>query len=489
MTIGIVFPHQLFEELPFTKDVKEIWLVEEYLFFKQMPFHKQKIAFHRASMKAYCQLLLTKGYEVHYIEAISEYSDVRLLIAQLGGQYQALEYIDPVDCWLEQRILRSSQECKMVLKKLPTPMFMMSEAWLNAYAQGKKQFFQTDFYKKVRIALDLLMQPDGSPLGGQWTYDQDNRKKYPPQRTPPPPYRPETLPYYLEAIQYTHTHFGHHPGMLAPEALYPTTHDQARAQLQHFLEHGLVDFGNYQDSIVLDAPFLHHSLLSAALNTGLLLPGQVIHAAIGYGLTQEVPLNSLEGFVRQIIGWREYMRLCYVYKGTPMRTRNFWNFDRPLPSGFWDANTGISPLDDTLTKTVRYAYNHHIERLMVLGNFLLLTETHPDEVYKWFMCMYIDAYDWVMVPNVYAMSQYADGGTLTTKPYISGSNYLSKMSNWPKGQWQSLWDALFWRFMHTHRDFFVSNPRLALLVGALDKMDEQTKAQHLRIAEQYLYIR
>ena len=170
-----------------------------------------------------------------------------------------------------------------------------------------------------------------------------------------------------------------------------------------------------------------------------------------------------------------------------MRTKNFWNFDRKIPLSFYDGTTGIEPLDKTIKKVVKFGYCHHIERLMILGNFMILCEFDPDEVYRWFMELFIDAYDWVMVPNVYGMSQFADGGTLSTKPYISGSNYIMKMSNYKKGEWQPIWDGLFWRFMATHRDFFQKNPRLSMLVRNLDKMPEETINQHLISANSFLY--
>jgi deoxyribodipyrimidine photolyase-related protein len=178
--------------------------------------------------------------------------------------------------------------------------------------------------------------------------------------------------------------------------------------------------------------------------------------------------------------------MVYEQAGRKQRTSNFWNFKRKIPSSFYDGTTGIIPIDITIKKVLKTGYCHHIERLMVLGNFMLLCEFDPDEVYKWFMEMFIDAYDWVMVPNVYGMTQFADGGLMTTKPYISGSNYLMKMSDYEKGAWQKIWDALFWRFMHVHRDFFGTNPRLGMLVKTFDKMSEEKRNAHLETASTYL---
>ena len=220
------------------------------------------------------------------------------------------------------------------------------------------------------------------------------------------------------------------------------------------------------------------------LNIGLLSPRQIIDAALA--MIDEVPLNSLEGFVRQIMGWREFMRITYERRGRSQRSRNYWGFTRQIPESFWKGTTGILPLDTTIKKALKSGYCHHIERLMVVGNFMLLCEFDPDEVFGWFMEMFVDAYDWVMVPNVYAMSQFADGGGMCTKPYISGSNYLMKMSDYKKGDWQPIWDGLFWRFMHVHRDFFLSNPRLGMLVKTFDKMAPEKQQQHLLVAERFL---
>jgi deoxyribodipyrimidine photolyase-related protein len=222
------------------------------------------------------------------------------------------------------------------------------------------------------------------------------------------------------------------------------------------------------------------------LNIGLLTPQEIVDAAIRVGAKKNIPLNSLEGFIRQIVGWREFIRLVYEREGTKQRTTNYWQFKRKIPKTFWTGDTGIAPIDSTIKKILKTGYAHHIERLMVLGNFMLLCEFDPDEVHKWFMEMFIDAYDWVMVPNVYGMTQFADGGLMTTKPYISGSNYLMKMSDYEKGTWQPIWDGLFWRFMHVHRSFFLQNPRIGMLVKTFDKMSEEKRNAHLHAADNYL---
>jgi deoxyribodipyrimidine photolyase-related protein len=268
--------------------------------------------------------------------------------------------------------------------------------------------------------------------------------------------------------------------------LYPVTFQASTQWLDEFLERRFEDFGAFEDAILTQESVLHHSVLSPLLNVGLLTPQYVIEHSLRYASANGIPMNSVEGFVRQIIGWREFVRAVYEAQGSRQRTTNYWGFTRKIPPSFWDGTTGIEPIDSTIRKVLSTGYCHHIERLMVLGNFMLLCEFDPDEVYRWFMEMFIDAYDWVMVPNVYGMSQFADGGLMTTKPYISGSNYLMKMSDYRKGEWQTLWDGLFWRFMHVQRDFFTQNPRLGMLVRSFDKMPSEKRQKHCDIANEYL---
>lgn len=267
---------------------------------------------------------------------------------------------------------------------------------------------------------------------------------------------------------------------------YPTTHREARHWLRQFLIERFHDFGPYEDAISTRHRVLHHAVLTPALNIGLLTPREVVDDVLEHAREHAVPLNSVEGFIRQIIGWREFMLGVYHEVGVRARTSNFWGFSRRLPRAFYTATTGIPPVDATLRRVIETGWCHHIERLMILGNFMLLCRIHPDDVYAWFMEMFIDAYDWVMVPNVYGMSQFADGGTFTTKPYLSGSNYLLKMSDHPKGPWCAVWDALFWTFIADHETFFASHPRLGMMQRQLDRLRGPKLDAHRRIADAYL---
>ncbi len=488
-SINLVFPHQLFKRSPLFKNEDPFYLVEEYLFFKQYPFHKQKICFHRATMKRYADYLGTKkNRKVHYIDATEAISDIRQLIPFLASKgVTHIHYIDPTDNWLEKRIERGLRENGIASTKHDSPLFLnKKEDLLGFFRKDKKKYHQTTFYKEQRVKRNILIEPDGKPVGGKWTYDTENRKKYPAKKTPPPIQFPDVDTYYTEAMDYVEKHFSSHLGSLTQQPLYPTSFKTTEAWLQQFFDQRFMEFGVYEDAIVAEHSILNHSVLTPMLNVGLITPKEIIAACLKYAQEHDVPINSTEGFVRQIIGWREFIRGIYESRGSEERTTNYWKFTRKIPASFYDGTTGIPPIDKTIQKLLATGYCHHIERLMVLGNFMMLCEFDPDEVYRWFMELFIDAYDWVMVTNIYGMSQFADGGLMATKPYISGSNYLMKMSNYKKGPWQATWDGLFWRFMDRYREFFLVNPRLGMLVRMFDKMPGEKRKNLINNAELYL---
>jgi deoxyribodipyrimidine photolyase-related protein len=482
----LIFPHQLFKDIEHLKNVGEVYLIEEHLFFRQFAFHKQKLALHRSSMQYYHQYLTQNQIHCTYIDCLQPESDVRkLLTSPLTQKITEIHCYDPADTWLEQRLTNECQNRGMELHFHESPGFMNGR---NTPLPTRKDgsMVQTDFYVAQRKQRNLLMD-NNKPVGGQWTYDTDNRKRYPTGKKPPALVFPEENQFTEEARQFVFKHFPNHPGELNKGINYPSTHEEAERWLQQFLIQRFQDFGPYEDAIVQSEHWLHHSVLTPMLNIGLLTPQQIIDAAILFSDKHPVPLASLEGFIRQIVGWREFVRLFYLQLGTRQRTTNFWGFSRKIPPSFYNGTTGIAPIDECIQKLLKTGYNHHIERLMVLGNFMLLCEFDPDEVYRWFMEMYIDAYDWVMVPNVYGMSQFADGGRMCSKPYISGSNYLLKMSDYKgDGRWEKIWDGLFWSFMHRHRDFFGQNPRIGMLLKTLDRMDPDKRNQHFSESEIYL---
>ncbi len=474
----LIFPHQLLKDTYHLDKKQTVYLVEEFLFFKQYKFHKQKIAFHRASMKFYEKYLTDAGFKVIYIESSDPLSDIQKLIKHLEKEkFTDLLIVDVCDNWLETRI----DKTKLNVKILENPIFINTKEYLKEYFDGKAFYHQTDFYKQQRISRNILMKA-GKPMGGKWTFDTENRKKYPKNKKAPSISFPDNSAFYEEAKTYTEKYFGEHYGNLTSYQLYPSTFEDAEKWLDQFLELRFADFGEYEDSILEREHFLHHSVLSPLLNVGLLTPDFVLEQAIEYAKDFDVPINSLEGFVRQILGWREFVRGIYLYQGTYQRNKNYWNHKNPLPESFYTGETGIKPIDSTILKVLETGYAHHIERLMIFANFMNLIKLNPDDVYQWFMEMFIDSYDWVMVPNVYGMSSFSDGGKMSTKPYISGSNYVKKMSDYSGGEWTEKWDALFWNFVNDNRAFFEKNPRLGMMIRTFDKMTDEKKKAHLKLA-------
>ncbi|MBE7174324.1 MAG: cryptochrome/photolyase family protein [Williamsia sp.] len=492
-SVTLVFPHQLFKEHTAVQPGKPVYLVEEALFFNQFNFHKQKLVLHRASMKAYQDFLQKKKIHVQYIEAISPDADVRKLIPSLAEKgVKEICYAETADDWLERRIQAACTKWNIERKLYKTPNFLTSLKEAADYFGKKTGYFQTDFYIWQRKQHQLLTDARSQPVGGKWSYDAENRQKFPRDARPPQIQLTKENSWVDEARTYVEQHYGKNYGhLMAPvrilhDGFYPVTFEDAEQWLDQFLEQRFSLFGAYQDAIVARENYLYHSVSSPLLNIGLLDPQQIINTALEAAPRYKVPLNSLEGFIRQLLGWREFIRIVYEREGRRQRTKNFWGFTRKIPASFWKGTTGIVPVDSVIKKLLDTGYSHHIERLMVMANFMLLCEFDPDEVYKWFMEMYIDSYDWVMVPNVYGMTQFADGGLMATKPYISGSNYLLKMGDYKRGPWQTIWDGLFWRFMHVNRDFFSQNARLGMLLNTFDKMPKEKRAAHMKNAEDYL---
>jgi deoxyribodipyrimidine photolyase-related protein len=469
----IIFPHHLFEKHPALSKDRLICFIEDPLFFGDdrypLSFHKQKIMFHRATMKHFFHSLQNKGYDTLYIDYQASRKDV-FCYKQLFKKVKcsSIHVVEFDDFILEKRVQEAAQGLDIPLTLYPSPSFYTDNATFYDIFKGKKHLFFHTFYIEQRKRLAVLVDNKLKPLGGKWSFDTDNRKKAPKGHIFPsnmilhPSHEvSEARDYVLKNFSCNYGHFDNF--------CYPTTHLQAKKWLDHFLENRLHFFGDYEDAILKEDGILYHSLLSPLLNCGLLTPSEVIEKTLSFAQDHAISLNSLEGFIRQVIGWREFIRGVYHMHGVKQRRSNFFHHKRKMPKSFYTATTGIDPVDASIKKLMNNSYLHHIERLMVLGNFFILCEIHPTDVYTWFMELFIDAYDWVMVPNVYGMSQYADGGLMTTKPYISSSNYLLKMSNYPKGSWCDVWDALFWRFMIKHLSFFEKQPRLQILTNSAKK--------------------
>ncbi|MDJ0922131.1 MAG: cryptochrome/photolyase family protein [Henriciella sp.] len=489
----LIFPHQLFAEHPsLTEAPERVVLIEDPLFFgdRQYPmrFHKQKLWLHRASMARYAQRLADQGLSVDTVRYDPEVAVLKTTVERLAGQgVKTLITCDPVDFSLEKRLNTYAQANELDLDLLPTPSFLNTQTQNRLWREDQKRWFMAEFYKSQRRRLNILMEGDG-PVGGRWSFDEDNRKKVPkklqaqvPQLWP--------LQEVDEIDQQARTSvledFPDNYGNLE-NLFWPTDHEAAAVWLTRFLSERFELFGPYEDAILKGESLLWHSAITPMLNIGLLTPKQVVTATLEHMEASEIPLNSAEGFLRQIIGWREFMRATYQDLGVRMRTTNHWNQKRKMPERFWTGETGIAPLDDTIKRVLETGYCHHIERLMVLGGFMFLCEFDPDDIYRWFMEMFVDAYDWVMVTNVYAMSQNADGGLITTKPYFSGSAYVKKMGNHPKGEWCDIWDGLYWRWIWTHAEALEKNPRWAMMVSMVRKMDPGKRDTHLARANAYL---
>jgi deoxyribodipyrimidine photolyase-related protein len=492
MELTLVFPHQLFDPHPAIATGREVFLVEDPLFFGPDPqwplkFHVQKLVLHRASMKTFARALESKGHKVRYLDCPrdNDTDTVALLDDALPAKASTVHLCDPVDDVLHRRLQRFAGSRGLKLKLSPSPGFLSPDEWMHETLDGMKTPRMASFYSAQRRRMDILMA-DGRPVGGKWSFDEENRKKLPRGFEVPAPPRANTTGAIKEALDYVGSTFPDARGSAGSFA-YPVSHQSAGRWLDKFLEERFSLFGDYEDALSAEHRVIFHSVLTPALNIGLLGPRQVVDRALQAATEHDIPLNSLEGFIRQIIGWREFMRAMYVRHGVESRSGNFWGFSRPLPDAFYDASTGIPPVDALIRNLHTHAYAHHIERLMVLGNFMMLCRIHPTEVYKWFMEMFIDAYDWVMVPNVYGMSQFADGGTFTTKPYLSGSNYLRKMSDYQKGGWCETWDGLFWTFIDDHREVFEANPRMGMMANVLKRMDSEKLKLHRNNASDYLH--
>ncbi|MEQ8663589.1 MAG: cryptochrome/photolyase family protein, partial [Gammaproteobacteria bacterium] len=331
----------------------------------------------------------------------------------------------------------------------------------------------------------ILLDAAGGPRGGRWSLDADNRRALPRAVTPPAWPTPARSAHVADCIALVQRCFAGHPGD-AQSFAWPVTRDAALGWLDDFLATRFADFGTYQDAITTRSPLVFHSALSPLLNLGLLTPHEVLERALAHAETHEVPLNSLEGFVRQLVGWREFVRGVHARFGAQESRANHFGHDRVPAASWYDGTTGIPPLDRAIAGARARGWNHHIERLMVLGNLMLLAEIAPRHAYRWFMTMYVDAYQWVMEPNVYGMALYSDGGLFATKPYVCGANYLLRMSDHPRGAWCDTVDGLYWRFVARHRAFFERQPRLRVMTANLDRMAAARRARIFAAAEEFL---
>ena len=479
----LIYPHQLFANHPGTAPGRPIYLVEEPLLLTHNPIHRGRALLHRLSMQAYARQLQAAGHTVHYLD-IGELATTTAVFDQLTkAGHSRVHVVDTTDDYLERSLAAAEETHGFTRVSYESPLFILPRAEAKERYQ-KSQRRMSTFYHGMRKRQAILLTPEGKPVGGQWSFDTENRASLPQEITLPPDLKHYGNPDTREAKVWVEALSAECYGDAV--CWLPYTHEGAKRYLNEFLTERLENFGTYEDAIDDVHARLFHSALSPLLNIGLLIPEQIIETTLSHAARHAVPHNSLEGFVRQVIGWREFIRASYEVDGKQMRVRNFWQNTKSLPVGMWDGTTTLPPLDAAITRALTHGYTHHIERLMVIGNYLLLTETDPDEVYRWFMGMYLDAYDWVMVPNIYGMSQYAKEEGFASKPYISAANYLKKMSTYSSGDWADIWTALYWRFIAKHQTYFTKQPRLSMMPRLLQQMKTTTRDAHMRRAEAYL---
>ncbi len=475
----LVLGNQLFEPKQILKEkIDAVFMREDFELCTYFQFHKQKIAFFLAAMRAYAAELKDASFDVHYEELKKSEKpyEAHLLNWIKKENISKVVVFEIEDKFFEKRIFQALESVKINVEVLPSPMFLTSRDQFKTYLGKTKKPFMKTFYESQRKRLNIMVDKDNNPLGGQWSFDEENRKPLPKTVNPPTIEKIEETPFIKSAKANVQKHFSDHPGELNTFWL-PVDRNGAKKWLKVFLDERLASFGPYEDAMTDRSDFVFHSVLTPFLNTGLLAPEDVVRAILAAGTKKNLNITSIEGIIRQVIGWREFIRGIYQSFSEKQDTTNFWNHQRKLNKSWYDGTTGIEPLDQVIKKVNRLGYAHHIERLMIVSNLMLLLEVDPKEVHRWFMEMFIDSSDWVMGPNVYGMGQFSDGGLFATKPYICGSNYYRKMGGFKKEEWCDAVDGLYWSFIEKHKNFFMKNPRLAMMARTVEKMDPKRKTE------------
>ena len=368
MQVQLVFPHQLYDQSELGLEGGDFYLIESDLFFLQYQFHQQKLLFHRATMKYYAEQLIQKGYHCNYIEAYDPNARLSILVNMLQSKgIQKIKLYDPCDYLLDHQLKKASKQYGIELSYLPSPNFLNNQPESIELLGNKKTFFQTSFYTEQRKKRNILIEEDGSPIGGQWSFDVENRKKIPKNTPIPAIHFFEPNEYIEEAKNYVKANFNNNPGKSdAPftkanqHVYYPVTHADAKKAMQSFIAEKIDQFGIYEDAMVVAEKTLFHSVLSPLINVGLIQPAELLQALVQAYQQGKAPINSIEGMIRQIIGWREFVQLTYRKIGSQQRTKNFWGFTKKMPQAFYDGTTGIIPIDTSIQKLLESGYNHHI---------------------------------------------------------------------------------------------------------------------------------
>lgn len=491
--LWVVLGDQLFprERVPIAPAVPA-FMAEDLRLCTRVRHHQQKLVLFLAAMRGYRDELVASGREVHYRALAAQaraadaasYED-KLLEVCRQMRTSTLLHFEIDDSFMEERVRAFARRHGFERRVLPSPKFLCSVENLEAYFGRVRQPRMADFYRRERRRLRLLVDAAGEPRGGRWSFDSDNRKRLPASVTPPAPAACATSAHVAAVKALVRRRFADHPGD-ADDFAWPTTRSEALRALDEFVANRLHDFGQYEDAITRRSATVFHSLLSPALNVGLVTPQEVLARIVKHADEREVPLNSLEGFVRQVIGWREFVRGIYRHRDAEQSKANFFGHTRRLTAHWYDGTTGLAPLDDAIRTAQKLGWTHHIVRLMVLGNAMTLAEIAPAEAHRWFMELYVDSADWVMGPNVYGMGIFSDGGIFATKPYLCASSYLLKMSDYGRGDWCDVLDGLYWRFVAKHRTFFAAQPRLAVMVGGLERLAAPRRERIFAAAEAFL---
>lgn len=460
--------------------------------------HKKKIALLFSAMRHFAEELSNDGWQVDYIKLDdSENSgsfkgEVERALSR--HEIENIVITEPAEYRVMQDVKSWSKQFGKTVEILPDDRFIATHHEFETWAEGRKQLRMEYFYRDMRRKTNLLMNGN-EPEGGKWNYDSENRKPAKDDMFMPKPVQFEPDEITQDVLKLVEDKFGDHFGDLEP-FWFAVTHEQANEVLEYFLEAALPSFGDYQDAMLMGQRFLYHSLLSPYINCGLLNPLEVCKRVEAEYKKGRVPLNATEGFIRQIIGWREYVRGIYWLKMPEYVNRNFLEADRKLPDFYWTGETDMTCLREAITQTKEEAYAHHIQRLMVTGNFAMLAGVDPHEVHEWYLAVYADAYEWVELPNTLGMSQFGDGGILGSKPYAASGNYINKMSDYCKncrfdvkqkiGEDACPFNALYWDFLIRNEDKLKGNPRLGQVYRTWNKMDQTKRDEYLASANTFL---
>lgn len=456
--------------------------------------HPKKIALIFAAMRKFAAALEAGGWTVRYAQ-LDDSENAGSIVGELlrrAEETGAQEVIctEPG----EWRLINKLKHAPIKTHLLPDDRFVASHADFEGWAEGRKALRMEYFYREMRRKTGLLME-DREPAGDKWNYDHDNRKAAPEDVDVEGPLWFEPDATVRGVLDLVDARFGDHFGDLEPFG-FATTRAEAKKALDHFIEHALPRFGDYQDAMLEGHAFLYHAVLSPYINIGLLGPLEVCEAAQRAWRDGKVPINAAEGFIRQIIGWREYVRGIYFLEGPDYPSRNMLGHDRDLPGFYWGAKTQMNCVAQAVSQTQGHAYAHHIQRLMVTGNFALIAGIDPQQVHEWYLEVYADAFEWVESPNTLGMSQFADGGVIASKPYVSSGSYINRMSNYCKGCAYSVnkktgegacpFNLLYWHFLDRHRDRFENNSRMGNMYRTWDRMDKEKRETVLAEAEDWL---